>query len=106
MNATTKIRDVTPEEVRKAVAAAGITHIDHHDCGGCGAMVFYSVEDGRLFFNPTCDCSSRWSPAEPRDWSEASDWINMQSAAEKIALAKRFGIELQSDTGAKHSGEG
>jgi len=87
------MRNVTPEEVKAAVIAASLTRIDHHDCGGCGAMVYYSIVDGNLFFNPACDCGSYWSPPQPRDWSEASDWINMQSDLFKDQLARRFGLD-------------
>lgn len=84
-------KPVTAEEVKATVLAKGLAWIDHHDCGGCGSMVGYSVEGGRLFFNPGCDC--RWSPAEPRDWSDAADWINMQSNAEvRNKLRQRFGL--------------
>ncbi len=87
------MRNVTPDELRAAVLAAGIDRIDHHDCGGCGAMVFCSVRDGQLFFNPACDCGG-WSPPVPREWSSASGWINMQSDdGVKADLAKSFGID-------------
>lgn len=91
------MRNVTPEEVKAACLAAGLTRIDHHDCGGCGSMVFYSVVDGNLFFNPACDCTRYWSPAEPRDWSEASDWINMQDDKWRPKTAAKFGLILQSE---------
>ncbi len=84
---------VTGEEVKAAMIAANITHVDHHDCGGCFEMVFYSREGKHLFFNPRCGCSSGWSPPEPRDWSDAADWINMQSSTEwRNKLRARFGL--------------
>lgn len=82
---------VTGEQVKDAMIAANITHVDHHDCGGCGEMVFYSREGEHLFFNPGCGCS--WSPAEPRSWQSAADWINMQSNAEwRSKLRAAFGL--------------
>lgn len=87
------MRDVSAEEVSKAVAAKGITRIDHHDCNICGYMTHYSLHDGRLYFHAGCDCG-RWSDPEPRPWSDASSWINMQSRPEiKEKLARSFGID-------------
>ncbi|HWV44070.1 hypothetical protein [Pseudorhodoplanes sp.] len=85
---------ITAEQVKAAVEAAGITRIEHHDCGMCGYMTAYLVEDGKLYFDPGCDC--RWAGApEPRDWRDAADWINMQSQPDiKARLAKAFGIDL------------
>lgn len=90
---------VTGEQVKEAVEKAGITRIDHHDCGCCGQMVFYFVRDGQLYFNSGCGCS--WSPAAPRTWDSAADWINMQSRSGDYGdvgakIAAKFGIELES----------
>lgn len=83
---------VTAAQVRAAMIAANITYVDHHDCGGCGEMVFYSREGEQLFFNPGCGCSS-WGAREPRDWQDAASWINMQSSPEwREKLAQRFGL--------------
>ncbi len=87
-----KTMQVTGEQVHAAMVAANITHVDHHDCGGCGAMVFYSREGDQLLFNPRCDCGG-WSLAVPRDWSDAAEWINMQSNAEaRNRLRAAFGL--------------
>lgn len=88
------MRDVTGEEVKKAVLEKDISSINHHDCCICGFMVKYLVVEGRLFFDPSCNCSSGGGP-EPCDWEEAAKWINVQSNPEiKKKLAARFGIEL------------
>lgn len=82
---------VTGEQVRAAVMAAGLTYIPHHDCGCCGEWVAYTVHDGDLYFNPACGCS--WSPAEPRTWDSAADWINMQSNEDvRAELMAKFGM--------------
>jgi hypothetical protein len=70
---------VTGKQVRDAMIAANITSVDHHECGGCYSRVFYSREGEQLFFNPRCGCTSGWTPPEPRPWSDAADWINMQT---------------------------
>jgi hypothetical protein len=84
---------VTGEQVKAAVAKAGITRIDHHECGICGHMVFYVVNGDQLFFAPACGCS--WSPMEPRSWDSAADFINMQSRPDIAAkIAAGFGLTL------------
>ena len=82
---------ITGDDVKKAVLAAGITQIPHHECGICGEWVNYTVEDEQLYFNPGCECS--WSPAEARYWSDAADWINMQSNEEyRAKIMQSFGL--------------
>lgn len=90
------MRNVTAEEVKDACAKAGITRIDHHDCGGCHYMCNYQIIDGKLYFDPGCDCP-RYGRAsiEPRGWDDASNWINMQHKDEyKIMVAAKFGLTL------------
>jgi len=91
---------VTAEQVKDAVQKAGIDRIDHHDCGGCGYMTAYLVNDGKLYFDPGCDCS-RYGPRYPdeRDWQDAADWINMQKRTGEYGdvaarVAAKFGLEL------------
>jgi len=85
---------ITGEQVKTAMIEADIIRVDHHDCGGCGSMVFYSREGENLYFNPSCDCVSYYAPPEPREWEEAANWINMQSSEEwRTKLMKRFGLE-------------
>lgn len=87
------MRDVTHDEVRDAVAAAGITRIDHHKCSLCGIMTFYSVNHGKLFFSSSCDCPRYWSELSELPWSDASNWINTQdNDVSKATLAIAFGI--------------
>jgi len=87
------MRDVSAEEVSRAAAENGITHIDHHACSICGYMTHYSVHDGNLYFHPGCNCG-RWSDPEKQSWANASAWINMQSQPEiKEKLARSFGID-------------
>lgn len=88
---------VTADEVRDAAKAAGITRIDHHDCGLCGHMVYYAVHQGHLFFNGGCRCS--WEPPRPCSWQDAADYINMQSRTGEwgdvaAKIAKGFGLDL------------
>lgn len=82
---------VTGEQVRNAMKDAGITVVDHHTCGICGVMVFYSRDNDQLFFNSGCGCMG--SPPQPRNWDDAAEWINMQSVPEiRQKLATKFGL--------------
>lgn len=62
----------TIEQVKEAVSKAGIDFIPHHACGICGEVVGYVIEDGNLFFDSTCGCSSYQSPLRPVDWLDSS----------------------------------
>jgi hypothetical protein len=100
---------VTGEQVKAACEKGGLTRIDHHDCGGCGYMTAYIVEDGELYFDAGCDCS-RYGPApfRPCGWGAAADWINMQKRSGQwgdigAQVAAKFGIELE-DVGDLTSG--
>jgi hypothetical protein len=85
------MNQVTGEQVRDAMITANITRVEHHDCGGCGVVVFYSRIGENLYFNPGCGC--KWSPSEPRAWSDAADWINMQTSEEwRQKLRAAFGL--------------
>lgn len=93
-----EVQTVTGEQVREAVAAANITYVPHHECGGCGSMVSYQVYQGQLFFDPSCDCTRDGGP-EPRTWDSAAGWINMQSNAEaRASIMKRFGFTVEEET--------
>lgn len=90
---------VTGEQVKQAAEAAGIKEIDHHDCGGCGYMTKYIIENGQLYFDPGCDCVRRASPPEPHSWDSAAEWINMQVRSGKwgdvgAKIAAKFGLTL------------
>ena len=83
---------ITGEQVKEAMSAAGITKVDHHDCGFCGFMTHYFVAEGNLYFNSGCNCS--WGGSRPASWGEAASWINMQSnEAVKQKLMAAFGIK-------------
>lgn len=83
---------ITGDEVKEAMVAANITTVPHHQCGVCGGMVFYVRGGEQLFFDSGCGCSSR-SNLEPREWSSAADWINMQSdESVRGRIKARFGL--------------
>jgi ribosomal protein L37AE/L43A len=81
---------VTGNQVREAMMAANITQVDHHECGICGEMTFYSREGCNLFFNAGCGCA--WSPPQPREWNDAAEFINMQDAEWQEKLKACFGL--------------
>jgi hypothetical protein len=88
---------VTGEQVREAAIKAGITRVDHHDCGGCGYMCTYRIVGGQIYFDPGCDCSRFGpSPMEPVEWESAARWINMQSQPKiRAEIAAKFGLVLE-----------
>jgi hypothetical protein len=87
------MQDVTAEQVKQAVLTTGISYIEHHNCSLCGHMTCYIVQDEQLYFDPNCNCTSRWVPREPVSWQDAAMQVNMQSNLEwKIKWAERFGI--------------
>lgn len=89
---------ITGEQVKKAVMAANIKTVNHHECSICGCMVRYVVDDGDLFFDPSCFCSSWMTGYEPRTWDDAANWINMQSDEKwRVEIARRFGIDFGGD---------
>lgn len=95
MQSSEGIRDVTGDEVREAATKAGITHVDHHDCGMCGYMCNHTVKGGQPFFDPGCNCVTYYTPPRPVSWDSIADEINMQSKAKwKIEIARRWGITL------------
>lgn len=84
--------NITAEQVREAAIAAGIARIEHADCSICGYQTAYLVRDGSLYFDAGCYCTGG-DRAEPRDWSSASEWINMQDPGEfQDNLKRRFGL--------------
>jgi len=89
---------VTGEQVKDAVQKAGLTWVDHHDCGICGQMVGYVINGDCISFRSGCGCS--WSPDRPCSWDEAADHINRQNRSGDwgdvaAKVAKRFGLELE-----------
>jgi hypothetical protein len=93
---STQLRDVTPEEVKASMEAAGITVVPHHNCGICNYETAYHVIDGGLVFDHGCHCTGQSNGNySRREWSSISDWINMQSKDDnKRSLAAKVGITL------------
>lgn len=92
---------VTADQVKEAVQKAGLTWVNHHDCGCCGVMVGYVIDGDRISFRSGCGCS--WSPDRPASWNEAADFINTQRREGKwgdvaAKVAKEFAIDLAPQT--------
>lgn len=89
---------ITGDQVRAAVLAAGISFVNHHECGLCGVMVRYLIEGDRLYFDPSCDCC-RGNGPELHSWDRAAERINMQSREEcRVKIAAKFGLALEAAT--------
>jgi len=84
------------DEIKAAAMKAGIKRVEVRGCSMCNYPMAYIIqEDGKLWYDPGCNCTHGGPNLEPRNWSDAADWINMQSQVEsKIAIAKKFGLEL------------
>lgn len=79
-------------DVKDAVLKAGIKTIPVSECGICNFPTSYKVQGDNLFFDGACDCVSYQDPRWV-DWSDAADWINMQSTDKgKSEIAARFGL--------------
>jgi len=87
------MKPVTANEIRDAVAKAGIKRIDHHNCGICGVMVCYEIDPSGPSFHSACGCS--WSPPGPNRWPDLADWVNMQSDPKwQVEVRRLVGIEV------------
>lgn len=83
---------MTANEIETAVNSAGITQIDHHDCGFCGYMTAYMIDNGEVYFDPGCHCigNTGWRRSSFQD---LADWYNMQSNDEvRARLREAFGM--------------
>lgn len=81
-------------DIREAILKKGVTYIPHHSCSICDAELYYSVDNNELFFNSACDCTTRHSAPQKRDWTELTNWINMNSDEEtRKRLIILFGLE-------------
>ena len=87
------MRDVTPEEVKEAVLASNKSVIAVRECGICNVDIGYHIIEGDLYWNGSCGCCGEG--LQHREWSDVSDWINMQSKDEpKIRVPALFFIDL------------
>lgn len=86
---------ISAEQVKAATLAAGLKRIDHHDCGFCGVMVHYTIEDGELLLHTACDCVTYYEPPRHQTWESAAEWINMQNNEDaRVRIAAKFGVVL------------
>ena len=87
---------ITGEQVRQAVASAGIERIEHHECSMCGYKCAYIVREGNLYFDPGCYCSGGVG-LSPRSWQDAANWIGIQRDDEhRQRIASLFGLSADS----------
>ncbi len=86
--------NVTGDQVRDAMIAANLVHVDLRECSLCGSTIFYSRQGDQLFFHPACDCTTYHGPPEPRSWQSVADTINMQNDEWKPKVAAKFGLSL------------
>jgi hypothetical protein len=70
--------EVTGEQVKEAMTAAGITRVVIRECSMCGYPLAYLRAGDCLAYDAGCNCTGR-SVLEPRSWFDAARLINMQS---------------------------
>lgn len=84
---------ITGEKVKESMKKNNINYVEHHNCSICGYMTNFFVENGKLFFDPGCDCVFVHPVRQP--FQAAADWINMQSKKEiKTKIAAKFGLQV------------
>lgn len=73
------MKEVTSEQVRDAVRATGRRSWKLRECSICHAPLHYLfADDGGVFYQSACDCTSYPSPPQPRDWSSVAHTLNIQ----------------------------
>lgn len=84
--------------LQSACVAAKIQWIAHHRCALCDVMVGYIVQNGELFFDGSCACTTPSRP-QPRSWDATAGWIEMQDdPVVKARLLKAFGVQEEITT--------
>lgn len=82
----------TGDQVRSAMIANNITEVPHHDCGICGEWTAFVRSDDQLYYRSACECS--WSPPLWCLWSDAADFINMQTNPKcRADIVASFGLQ-------------
>lgn len=77
---------ISPEQVKNAVYAAGITRVETRRCSLTGETMFYSIDGDSVSYYDT-------SGYQLRSWDDIAGWINMQSKPEiKAQIAAKFGL--------------
>lgn len=80
---------ISPEQVKDAVHAAGITTIETYPCSITGEMMYYSIRGDEVTYWDTS-----WH--QPRSWADLAAWINMQSDPKhRVSVAAKFGLALE-----------
>ena len=89
--------NITGQLVKAAAMTKNITYIPIRQCSICEADVAYRVYDGRVYFDPNCRCGRHAAELQPREWTDAADWINshIDPQARRTVLAQ-FGFDLES----------
>ena len=74
------MKKYSAEWVRAEAQTKGASYVDHHRCGLCDHMVYFSIRGDIVLFHPACDCG--WSNPEPRSFEDIARWLAMQSSDE------------------------
>lgn len=58
----------------KRVIDGGQTFFEHHKCGGCKCPVGYRIQNGAVFYDSNCECTTYYSDLQPRGWNEFEEF--------------------------------
>jgi len=85
------MKEVTGEDVKQAVLAAGLVSIPLRECSMCGVEISYLVEGGVLFFDSSCGCEQ--APPKRVKWEALANLINRQTEEKhRLSLMAKFGL--------------
>lgn len=85
--------EVTGEQVKEAMTAAGIERVVVRDCSMCGYPLAYIRVGDQIGYDPGCHCTRGGHGVELRSWFDVARLINMQTKAEwRNKLRTDFGL--------------
>lgn len=73
------MQPVTIEQIREAVVNHKIRAWRLRKCSMCRVpLSYYFDDDGKIFYDSSCDCTNFREPLQPRSWEELADTFNRQ----------------------------
>lgn len=76
------MKTITAEDVETAVKEHQIKVWKLRECGFCGWPLCYFFQDGKVFFDPNCNCVNYQTPLQERTYESVAECFNIQSKPE------------------------
>ena len=76
------MQTITAEDVETAVRERSIKSWKLRECGLCKTPLYYTFEDGKVFFNPNCECITCEAPPMMRTYDDVAKCFNIQRKLE------------------------